>query len=158
MSYANLFDISGRAMDAQSIRLNTVASNLANAQSAASSVNQVYRARHPIFAAVQESAFAQANDLSLDSAGVDSHWDMTDDGQGGAGVQVLGIAESQAPLEKRYEPGHPLADKDGYVLYPNVNVVEEMADMISASRSFQINVEMLQSAKTMAQRLLAMGQ
>ncbi len=58
--------------------------------------------------------------------------------------------ESQAPLERHYEPGHPLADKDGYVLYPNVNVVEEMADMISASRSFQMNVEMLQSAKTMA--------
>ena len=148
MSYANLFDISGRAMDAQSVRLNTVASNLANAQSAASSVNQVYRARHPIFAAVQESALQQAGG-----------WDVADDdGQGGAGVQVLGISESQAPLEKHYEPGHPLADKDGYVLYPNVNVVEEMADMISASRSFQINVEMLQSAKTMAQRLLSMGQ
>lgn len=148
MSYANLFDISGRAMDAQSVRLNTVASNLANAQSAASSVNQVYRARHPVFAAVQESALQQANGWT----------NVDDDGQGGAGVQVLSITESQAPLEKRYEPGHPLADKDGYVLYPNVNVVEEMADMISASRSFQINVEMLQSAKTMAQRLLSMGQ
>lgn len=148
MSYANLFDISGRAMDAQSVRLNTVASNLANAQSAASSVNQVYRARHPVFAAVQESALQQANGWT----------NVDDDGQGGAGVQVLGIVESQAPLEKRYEPGHPLADKDGYVLYPNVNVVEEMADMISASRSFQINVEMLQSAKTMAQKLLSMGQ
>ena|ERR1022692_3282934 len=148
MSYANLFDISGRAMDAQSIRLNTVASNLANAQSAASSVNQVYRARHPIFSAVQESALQQANGWT----------NVEDDGQGGAGVQVLGITESQAPLEKRYEPGHPLADKDGYVLYPNVNVVEEMADMISASRSFQMNVEMLQSAKTMAQKLLSMGQ
>src|SRR5262245_46024322 len=134
MSYANLFDISGRAMDAQSVRLNTVASNLANAQSAASSVNQVYRARHPIFAAVQESALQEANGW-MSCGG--------DDDQGGAGVQVLGISESQAPLEKHYEPGHPLADKDGYVLYPNVNVVEEMADMISASRSFQINVEML---------------
>ncbi len=153
MSYANLFDISGRAMDAQSIRLNTIASNLANAQSAASSVNQVYRARHPIFAAVQESALQQSNGM-----GQADGWDINDDGQGGAGVQVVGIAESQAPLEKRYEPGHPLADKDGYVLYPNVNVVEEMADMISASRSFQINVEMLQSAKTMAQKLLSMGQ
>lgn len=154
MSYANLFDISGRAMDAQSVRLNTVASNLANAQSAASSVNQVYRARHPIFAAVQESAMQELNGQT-DANG----WiNIDDEGQGGAGVQVLGIAESQAPLDKRYEPGHPLADKDGYVLYPNVNVVEEMADMISASRSFQMNVEMLQSAKTMAQRLLAMGQ
>ena len=148
MSYANLFDIAGSAMDAQSVRLNTVASNLANAQSAASSVNQVYRARHPVFASVQESARQQA-----------AGWNDSDDaGEQGAGVKVLGIVESQAPLERRYEPGHPLADKDGYVLYPNVNVVEEMADMISASRSFQINVEMLQSAKTMAQKLLSMGQ
>lgn len=147
MSYANLFDIAGSAMDAQSVRLNTVASNLANAQSAASSVNQVYRAKHPVFAAVQQSAMQQ-------SAG----WSSTDtDAQQGAGVEVQGIVESQAPLERHYEPGHPLADKDGYVLYPNVNVVEEMADMISASRSFQINVEMLQSAKTMAQKLLSMG-
>jgi flagellar basal-body rod protein FlgC len=148
MSYANLFDISGSAMDAQSVRLNTVASNLANAQSAASSVNQVYRARHPVFAAVQQSAMQQA-----------AGWNTaSNDEEQGAGVQVLGVVESEAPLERRYEPGHPLADKDGYVLYPNVNVVEEMADMISASRSFQINVEMLQSAKTMAQRLLALGQ
>ena len=86
-------------------------------------------------------------------------WDINSKGdQQGAGVEVLGVVESEAPLDKRYEPGHPLADKDGYVMYPNVNVVEEMTDMISASRSFQINVEMLQSAKTMAQRLLALGQ
>jgi flagellar basal-body rod protein FlgC len=147
MSYANLFDIAGSGMNAQSVRLNTVASNLANAQSAASSVNQVYRAKHPVFAAVQQSAMQQA-----------AGWGSTDlDAQQGAGVEVQGIVESQAPLERHYEPGHPLADKDGYVLYPNVNVVEEMADMISASRSFQMNVEMLQSAKTMAQKLLAMG-
>jgi flagellar basal-body rod protein FlgC len=155
MSYANLFDIAGMAMDAQSIRLNTVASNLANAQSAASSVNQVYRARHPVFAAVQESAVQQLKGTDQGDGWIDFE---NDDQTGGAGVRVLNIAESQAPLEKRYEPSHPLADKDGYVLYPNVNVVEEMADMISASRSFQINVEMLQSAKTMAQRLLSMGQ
>jgi len=148
MSYANLFDIAGMGMNAQSVRLNTVASNLANAQSAASSVNQVYRARHPVFTAVQQSAMQQM-----------AGWDIgADSEQQGAGVQVSGIVESEAPLEKRYEPGHPLADKDGYVVYPNVNVVEEMADMISASRSFQINVEMLQSAKTMAQRLLSLGQ
>ncbi|MFT3930410.1 MAG: flagellar basal body rod protein FlgC [Spongiibacteraceae bacterium] len=160
MSYANLFDIAGTAMDAQSIRLNTVASNLANAQSAASSVNQVYRARHPVFSAVQESAIQQMKNSGQADGWIDfgNGFNNSDDEMAGAGVQVLGIEESQAPLEKRYEPGHPLADKDGYVLYPNVNVVEEMADMISASRSFQINVEMLQSAKTMAQRLLALGQ
>jgi flagellar basal-body rod protein FlgC len=148
MSYASVFDIAGMGMNAQSVRLNTVASNLANAQSAASSVNNVYRARHPVFAAVQKNA--------LDAA---AGWpEAPTAGEEGAGVQVLGIVESQAPLERHYEPGHPLADKDGYVLYPNVNVVEEMADMISASRSFQINVEMLQSAKSMAQRLLSLGQ
>ena len=149
MSYASVFDIAGMGMNAQSVRLNTVASNLANAQSAASSVNNVYRARHPVFAAVQKSA--------LDAA---AGWpgEAPTAGEEGAGVQVLGIVESQAPLERHYEPGHPLADKDGYVLYPNVNVVEEMADMMSASRSFQINVEMLQSAKSMAQRLLSLGQ
>jgi flagellar basal-body rod protein FlgC len=145
---ADIFDIAGMGMNAQSIRLNTVASNLANANSAASSVNQVYRARHPVFAAVQRDALDAANDWN----------DTPTPATAGSGVQVLGIVESQAPLERRYEPGHPLADKDGYVLYPNVNVVEEMADMISASRSFQVNVEMLQSAKTMAQKLLALGQ
>src|SRR5690606_6691183 len=148
MSYANLFDIAGSAMDAQSIRLNTVASNMANAQSAASSVDQVYRARHPVFAAVQQSALQQAGGWNAMGSGEEQ----------GAGVEVLGIVESQSPLERRFEPGHPLADEEGYVLYPNVNVVEEMTDMISASRSFQINVEMLQSAKTMAQRLLSLGQ
>lgn len=148
MSYASLFDIAGSGMNAQSVRLNTVASNLANAQSAASSVDQVYRARRPVFAAIQQSAI---NEMA--------GWDINSKGdQQGAGVEVLGVVESEAPLDKRYEPGHPLADKDGYVMYPNVNVVEEMTDMISASRSFQINVEMLQSAKTMAQRLLALGQ
>ena len=145
----SVFDIAGMGMSAQSVRLNTVASNLANAQSAASSVNQVYRARHPVFAAVQAQAQrAQSGDWPQ-AAG---------EGEDSAGVQVLGIVESQAPLERRYEPGHPLADGEGYVYYPNVNVVEEMADMISASRSFQINVELLQSAKTMAQRLLQLGQ
>ena len=148
MSYASLFDIAGSGMNAQSVRLNTVASNLANAQSAASSVDQVYRARRPVFAAIQQSAI---NEMA--------GWDINSKGeQQGAGGEVLGVVESEAPLDKRYEPGHPLADKDGYVMYPNVNVVEEMTDMISASRSFQINVEMLQSAKTMAQRLLALGQ
>lgn len=145
----SVFDIAGMGMSAQSVRLNTVASNLANAQSAASSVNQVYRARHPVFAAVQRDA------MQFQAGG----WnEPAVEGGQGAGVEVLGIVESQAPLDRRYEPGHPLADGEGYVYYPNVNVVEEMADMISASRSFQINVELLQSAKTMAQRLLQLGQ
>ena len=74
------------------------------------------------------------------------------------GLQVTGIVESQQPLDRRYEPHHPKADEEGYVFYPNVNIVEEMADMISASRSFQVNVEVMNSAKKMLQRVLTLGQ
>jgi flagellar basal-body rod protein FlgC len=150
----SIFDIAGMGMTAQSVRLNTVASNLANAQSAASSVDQVYRARTPVFSAVQHRALAE-------QAGPWSELDMQQPawtGEEGIGVQVEGIVESQAPLDRRYEPGHPLADGEGYVYYPNVNVVEQMADMISASRAFQINIELMQSAKSMSQRLLGLGQ
>ena len=144
MSINAIFDIAGTAMSAQSIRLNTVASNLANAQTASSSIGQTYRARHPVFAPLYQELAGSG------TGGVE------DDAQ--AGVQVLGIVESDAPLQPRYEPNHPLADEKGYVYYPNVNVVEEMADMISASRSFQINVQLVEAAKTLAQRVLALGQ
>lgn len=140
MSINAIFDVAGSAMSAQSIRLNTVASNLANAQTASSSTGQTYRARHPVFAPLYRELTGS----------------VADEAQ--AGVQVLGIVESDAPLQPRYEPHHPLADAEGYVYYPNVNVVEEMADMISASRSFQINVQMVEAAKTLAQRVLALGQ
>jgi flagellar basal-body rod protein FlgC len=143
MSINAIFDLAGSAMSAQSVRLNTVASNLANAQTASSSIGQTYRARHPVFAPLYQE--------QLGAGGV-----MQGDAQ--AGVQVLGIVESDAPLQPRYEPHHPLADEQGYVYYPNVNVVEEMADMISASRSFQINVQIVEAAKTLAQRVLALGQ
>lgn len=150
MAINSIFDIAGQAMSAQSVRMNTVASNLANAEAAASSIDEVYRARVPVFAAVQRSANQAWEEPS--------EFDMPFEGEVGMGVQVLGIVESDAELQRRYEPGHPLADADGYVLYPNVNVVEQMADMISASRSFQINVELMQTAKSMAQRLLNLGQ
>jgi flagellar basal-body rod protein FlgC len=145
MSINAIFDVAGSAMSAQSIRLNTVASNLANAQTASSSTDEVYRARHPVFQAVLESQMHDA--FSNDPAS-----------QAGGGVQVTGIVESDAPLQPRYEPHNPLANEEGYVYYPNVNVVEEMTDMISASRSFQINVQMMDAAKTMANRVLALGQ
>ena len=83
---------------------------------------------------------------------------FAEQGQSGAGVQVLGVVEDQSSLMPRYEPNHPAADADGYVYYPNVNVVEEMADMISASRAFQTNVEMMNTAKQMMQRVLTLGQ
>ncbi|MEN0039583.1 MAG: flagellar basal body rod protein FlgC [Cellvibrio sp.] len=149
MALGTIFDIAGTGMNAQSLRLNTTASNLANAQSASSSVNEVYRSRQPVFAAIHQDAMRAAvtegtySDNEVDAA---------------AGVRVLGIVESDAPLQRRYEPSHPKADEDGYVFYPNVNPVEEMANMIAASRSFQMNVEVMNSAKQMVQRVLTLGQ
>ncbi|WP_369602234.1 flagellar basal body rod protein FlgC [Hahella sp. SMD15-11] len=145
MALHSIFNIAGSAMSAQSVRLNTTASNLANAESVSSSIDQTYRARKPVFAAVQEEANRAFSDLDVNN-------------QSRRGVKVLGIVESQAPLERRYEPDHPMADEEGYVYYPNVNVVEEMADMMSASRSFQLNADVMNTAKTMMQRLLTLGQ
>lgn len=147
MSLNNVINIAGTGMNAQSIRLNTTASNLANAQSVSSSVEETYRARKPVFE-VLRSEF-QDRDLS---APVDLEHDI------GEGVHVAGIIEKDDPLDIRYEPTHPAADEDGYVYYPNVNVVEEMADMMSASRSFSINVEVFNTTKTMMQKTLTMGQ
>ncbi len=144
MSLANIFHIAGSAMSAQTTRLNTTASNMANADSVSSSVNETYRARKPVFA-LQEPSLEQVT--NMDSGLLP-----------GQGVQVKGIVESQAPLRTEYNPSHPLADEKGYVHYPNVNVVEEMADMISASRSFQINAEIMNTAKQMVQRALTLGQ
>ena len=146
MSLGKIFDTAGSAMNANTVRLNTTASNLANAESAASSIDETYRARHPVFAAVQQ----QMQQVDFDTVG---------DGKGEAqGVQVLGIVESDAPLEQRYEPDHPLANEEGYVYYPNVNAVEEMTNMISASKAYQMNVEVMNSAKSMMQRILTLGQ
>ncbi|WP_101759996.1 flagellar basal body rod protein FlgC [Oceanicoccus sp. KOV_DT_Chl] len=148
MSLSSVFDIAGMGMSAQSIRLNTTASNLANAQSASSNTSEVYRARHPVFETMRRDLM-HGDDFNV-MPSVDDDASM--------GLRVSGIVESDAPLQRRYEPNHMKADEDGYVYYPNVNVVEEMADMISASRSFQINVEVMNSAKTMMQRVLTLGQ
>ena len=144
MSLFRIFDIAGSAMSAQSVRLNTTASNLANAESVSSSAETTYRARRPIFAA----ALADA---------------LQGEGQGGGGeqaamgVEVKGIVESQAPLQREYNPAHPMADKDGFIYRSNVNQVEEMADMMSASRSYQTNVQVADSAKQMLLQTLRMG-
>jgi len=145
MSLLSIFDVSGSAMSAETVRLNTTASNLANAQSVTSNFADTYRARHPVFA-------------TQGVAGGDGDADSLDENDAGRGVKVTGIVENNAPLTMRYEPDHPLANKDGYVAYPNVNVVQEMADMISATRSFQMNVEVLNSARTLAERVLTLGQ
>ncbi len=147
MSLSSVFNIAGSGMSAQSTRLNTISSNIANAETVSSSVDQTYRARHPVFATVFQQAGGQPNESLF--AGQD---------QAGAGVQVLGVVEDQSELQARYEPNHPAADEAGYVYYPNVNVVEEMADMISASRAFQTNAELMNTAKTMLQKVLTLGQ
>ncbi|AAO55452.1 flagellar basal body rod protein FlgC [Pseudomonas syringae pv. aptata] len=146
MSLANVFNIAGSAMSAQTTRLNTTASNIANAETVSSSMDQTYRARHPVFATVMQGQQSTGGSL------------FQDQGEAGQGVQVNGIIEDSSNLEARYEPNHPSADKDGYVYYPNVNVVEEMADMISASRSFQTNAEIMNTAKSMMQKVLTLGQ
>lgn len=143
MSLYNVFNITGTGMSAQSVRLNTTASNLANAQSVASSVDETYKARHPVFSSIFNDAFLRDREGVFDTNG---------------GVKVMGIVESNAPYNLRYEPHHPKANEEGYVTYPNVNVVEEMTNMISASRSFQMNVELMNTAKTLAQRVLSLGQ
>ena len=148
MSLSSVFQIAGTGMSAQSTRLNTISSNIANAESGSSSVDQTYRARHPVFATMFQQAQGLDGSASL----------FADQDQAGAGVEVLGIVEDQSPLVPRYEPDHPAADESGYVYYPNVNVVEEMADMISASRAFQTNVDMMTTAKQMLQKVLTLGQ
>jgi flagellar basal-body rod protein FlgC len=149
MSLASVFNIAGTGMSAQTTRLNTVASNIANAETVSSSLDKTYRARHPVFSTVfQDQAGGTAQSGSL----------FQDRDSAGTGVQVAGIVEDQSNLEARYEPNSPAANKDGYVYYPNVNVVEEMADMISASRSFQTNADMMNTAKTMMQKVLTLGQ
>lgn len=148
MSLGNIFDIAGSGMNAQSIRLNTTASNIANAESASSSIDETYRARKPVFA-VMHNEYLNVNKNN----------EFHDKGENiGAGVEVKGIVESDAPLQPRFQPDHPLANEEGYVYYPNVNVVEEMTDMMSSSRSYQMNVEMLKTAKQMLQRTLMLGE
>lgn len=141
MSLFKIFDVAGSGMAAQSLRLNTVASNLANADSLSSSADTAYRAREPLFAAVQRSVGGARNA----------------DSEGTQGVQVLGVTESQAAVESRYEPGNPIADADGYVYASNVNPVDELVNMISASRSYQNNVEVMNSTRQLMQKTLDLG-
>lgn len=137
MSLFNVLDIAGSGMSAQALRLNTTASNLANAESVSSSASETYRARQPVFSAVMK-ALGESPE--------------------GVGVQVNGIVESQAPVRKQYEPGNPMANKEGYVFLPNVSMVEEMANMISASRSYQSNSEVAKTSKQLLMRTLSLGE
>ncbi|MDF3019845.1 MAG: flagellar basal body rod protein FlgC [Steroidobacteraceae bacterium] len=141
MSSFKAFDIAGSGMAAQSVRLNTTASNLANAESVSGDPTKVYKPRHPIFEAVRASLSAGPMDAN-----------------GNPAVKVSGIYESQAPAVARYEPGNPLANADGYVYSPSVNAVEEMVNMISASRSYQNNVEVMNTSKELLLATLRLGQ
>lgn len=144
MSFGNIYDIAASGMQAQTVRMNTTASNISNAQSVAGNADEVYKTKHPIFKAVQMEQMALQGAINGQPVS-------------GAAVQVERIAENQSAPLARYEPDHPLANEDGFIFQANVNVVEEMANMISASRSFQINVEVMNSAKTMAQSVLTLG-
>jgi flagellar basal-body rod protein FlgC len=134
MSLFNVFDIAASAMTAQSQRLNAVASNLSNADSATSANGQPYRAKHVLFSTAPVAA------------------------GGASGVRVSGVVEDSSPLKMVYEPKHPLANDKGYVSMPNVNVVDEMVNMISASRSYQNSVEMMNTAKSLLLKTLTLGQ
>jgi len=129
----NIFGIAGSALTAQSARLNAVASNLANADSAVGADGQPYRAKQVVFKATPING-------------------------GGLGVRATQVVDSAAPLRMTYDPKNPAADEKGFVAMPNVNVVEEMVNMISASRSYQINAEVMSSAKSLMLKTLAIGQ
>jgi len=144
MGFFNIFNISGSGMSAESVRLNTVASNLANADSVSSSAATAYKARYPVFQAVKASLMSPGGAADPAQAA-------------DAAVNVNGIVQSTAPGTAHYEPGNPLADANGYVYSSNVNVVEQMADMISASRSYQNNVEVLETSKQLMLDTLKLG-
>jgi flagellar basal-body rod protein FlgC len=133
MSLFNIFGVSGSAMTAQAQRLNTTASNLANADSATSASGEAYRAKQVVFEAVPLNG-------------------------GATSVKVREVVEDPSPMKQVYDPKHPLADEKGYVTMPNVNVVDEMVNMLSASRSYQTNVETMNAAKTMLLKTLTIGQ
>ncbi len=135
MSLFNVFKISGSAMSAQSMRLNTVASNLANADSVVGADGKPYQAKQVVFKAVQDAANNNASTVAVDS-----------------------VIQDPRPGKMVYDPKHPLANSEGYITMPNVNVTEEMVNMISASRAYQNNVETMNAAKTMLLKTLNIGQ
>lgn len=140
MSFRNISQIAGSAMTAQAVRLNTVASNLANANTAAGNEAEVYRARKPVFAAVAARNGLTGGQLA------------------GASVRVLDVVQSTEPVRKVHEPDNPLANEEGIVFYPNVNPVAEMTDMMAASRAFETNIEVMSRVKSMQQSLLRLGE
>ncbi|MFT6051731.1 MAG: flagellar basal-body rod protein FlgC [Halioglobus sp.] len=136
MSLFQVFDISATAMSAQSVRLNTIASNLANAAVVSSSPEEAYRSRHPVFSTAFDSFMSDPEAL---------------------GVKVNGVVESTVEPRKEYSPGHPLANGEGFIYRSNVDSVQEMTNMISASRSYQSSVEAMNTTKQLIMRTLTLG-
>jgi len=137
MSSFKVFDIAGSALSAQSVRMNTVASNLANANTVTGDKDKVYKARYPVFETITTA---------------------NGPGDAGAAVRVTDVIESDKPALARYEPGNPVADAQGYVYAPDINAVEQMVDMIAASRSYQNNIEVMNASKEMLLATLRLGQ
>lgn len=135
MSLFDIFNIAGSAMTAQAQRLNVVASNLANADSTTGPDGKPYRAKQVVFSATPVGEQAAAT-----------------------GVKVQAVVEDASPMKLVYDPRHPMANAQGYVTMPNVNVVEEMVNMISASRSYQNNVDVMNTSKTLLLKTLTIGQ
>lgn len=140
MSLNAIFDIAGSAMNAETARLKMSAVNLSNANVESGTPDEVYKAKYPIFKAVQEQA---------------NQW-MGDKAKGG--VELKGIYESDAEPQRRYDPNNPVADEQGFVYAPKINYVEEMANVISASRTYQMNIELLNTTKQLMQRTLQLGE
>lgn len=138
MSLFDVMSISSTGMQAESVRLNTTASNIANANSVSGSESETYRARHTVFAAELQRA---SSEQSV-----------------GTPVKVLGVVESDRPLRVEYAPHNPLANEEGYIYKPNVNIVEEMADMMSASKAYETNVQVADTTKRIFRRVLMLGQ
>ncbi|MCC5792461.1 MAG: flagellar basal body rod protein FlgC [Legionellaceae bacterium] len=141
MGLNNIFNIAGTAMTAETLRLTTTSSNMGNANVVTGDPNAVYRAKYPVFKAIAENAQQQ--------------WAMDNTK---AGVKISGVYESDAEPIKRHEPNHPMADENGYVYAPNVNYVDELANMISASRSYQMDLDVIGVAKKLIQQTLHLGE
>lgn len=136
MSSFKVLDIAASGMTAHNLRMNTVASNMANVDAVSSSEGETYRARQPVFRAMMDSMNPQSHAV---------------------GVQMVAVVESKAPLNSEFAPNHPMADDKGYIYRPNVNPVEEMANMISASRAYQNNVEVINAARQMMTATINLG-
>ncbi|CAN8141329.1 flagellar basal body rod protein FlgC [Thiomicrorhabdus sp. 6S2-11] len=135
MSLFNVLDISGSGMHAQTVRLNTIASNMANVDSVSSNKEDTYRSKQPVFQTILEG---NMNEPAM-------------------GVRVKEIVENQAPLKMEYSPNHPMANEEGYIFRPNVDVTEEMANMLSASRSYETNIEVMNTSKQLLLRTIQLG-